>query len=232
MKKIIAVLLTLTLAFALSSCSFIKNAAGTQSDAPLTRDDTSKQAGTQDGTASQSDGKIDFGSIMAGNGGIDTVWGKQDDATKQQIIDQAKEEGMDVSFGDDGTMTVTDKDGSKVKQNADGSWIVVNDDGTQSQFGGEWPENRFTKLVPKPDFKLFGASLEDDEFSVMFTDVTVDQVKEYAEKLKANGFNKDVEVEDQNVMGMAIYSFEANNAEGYHVNLSMAVGFCGLTISE
>ena len=104
-KATILILAILTLAaFALSSCG----ASAPGSDTPLTRPEN---AG---GTAPLPSGAgiPDFSSIMAGNGKTDTVWGLQDPAARQEIIDAAKADGFDVSFGADGSMTVKDKDGT------------------------------------------------------------------------------------------------------------------------
>ena len=224
-KATILILAILTLAaFALSSCG----ASAPGSDTPLTRPEN---AG---GTAPLPSGAgiPDFSSIMAGNGKTDTVWGLQDPAARQEIIDAAKADGFDVSFGADGSMTVKDKDGTVFVQKNDGTWTMQGEDGHSAQLGGEWPENDFTKLVPKPDFKLVGASSSDEEFTAAFQSVTADQIKAYAAKVKAAGFTVDAEEEDQNAFGMTVYTYEADNAGGYHVEISFAAGTGSLTISK
>ena len=90
----------------------------------------------------------------------------------------------------------------------------------------------FTKLIPKPDFELFAANTETDSFSVAFTSATIEQIRDYAAKVKAAGFNINEEVEDQEVMGMVIYSFTAENADGYTVEITSANGTSALTISK
>lgn len=104
----------------------------------------------------------------------------QDPAARQQIIDAAKADGFDVSFGADGSMTITDTDGTVIVQQPDGTWVMKDTDGQTAQLGGNWPDNEFTRLVPKPGFKLAGASTSEDEFSAAFQSVDVDQIKAYA----------------------------------------------------
>ena len=106
------------------------------------------------------------------------------------------------------------------------------EEGPGIPFGGDWPDNEFTRLVPKPDFRSVAASASDDEFTAAFLSVTVDKIKAYAEKIKKSGFTVDAEEEDQNVYGIAIYSYTAYNDEGYCVELSFASGTGGLTISK
>ena len=100
LTKLLALLLTLTLVFTLVACGNSNNndPSGSQqgANAPLNReDDTSstENQGGENSTVNPED--IDFASIMAGNGATDVVWGKQDEATKQAIIADAKKDGVD-----------------------------------------------------------------------------------------------------------------------------------------
>lgn len=98
--------------------------------------------------------------------------------------------------------------------------------------GGEWPDNEFTQQVPKPAFRIFGASGEDDSFGVIFASVSVDELKAYAEQVRAAGFTIDEEVQDQNTMGVAVYTLSAKNESGYTVSLAYAAGSCSMTIEK
>ena len=237
LTKLLALLLTLTLVFTLAACGNSNNndPSGSQqgTNAPLNREDDTSSTDNQGGENSTVNPEdIDFASIMAGNGATDVVWGKQDEATKQAIIADAKKDGVDVSFGTDGSMTVVDTDGTTMVQKPDGTWVVKDEDGGEGQIGGDWPDNEFTKLIPKPDFELFGANTETDSFSAAFTSATIEQIRAYAAKVKAAGFNINEEVEDQEVMGMVIYSFTAENADGYTVEITSANGTSSLSISK
>lgn len=105
-------------------------------------------------------------------------------------------------------------------------------DGSSAQFGGEWPENEFTKLVPKPNFDVMGASSDDGSFTVAFSGVEIEQVKAYADKVKAKGFTIDATEESQNVYGVSIYTYTAYNSDGYCVEITFANGTSGITISK
>lgn len=137
-----------------------------------------------------------------------------------------------MSFGADGSTTLTYDDGSSMKQNPDGTWVIVEESGEQASFGGGWPDNEYTKLLPKPEFGILGTDEADGEFTVAFSGVSADDMKAYAEKVKANGFDRDVEVQDQSVMGMTIYAFKASDANGYDVNVYYAADTGGVTISK
>ena len=79
---------------------------------------------------------------------------------------------------------------------------------------------------------MFAANTETDSFSVAFTSAPIEQIRAYAAKVKAAGFNINEEVEDQEVMGMVIYSFTAENADGYTVEITSASGTSSITISK
>ena len=228
MKKIAILLLAMTMAFALAACG------GNDSPDP-SGSGTGQQGGqTQGGTENSGDTApdIDFGSIMAGNGGTDTVWGKQDAATKQAIIDSAKKNALDASFGADGSLTIKDPEsGETYVQKPDGTWTYQDAAGGEAQLGGNWPDNEYTKLVPKPDFTLMGASVDSTGFTVAFTDATLEQMRDYAEKVKAKGFTIDPESEEQEAMGMVIFTYAASNADGYRIEIVSAAGTSGITIT-
>ena len=227
MKKIAILLLALTLALSLAACGGNENppsGSGTGQQGEQTQGGTENSGGTAP--------DIDFGSIMAGNGGTDTVWGKQDAATRQAILDAAKEDGYDASFAADGSLTIKDPEsGETYVQKPDGTWTYQDAEGGEGQIGGNWPDNDFTKLVPKPNFTLAAANTDDMGFSVVFSDATIEQMREYAEQVKAAGFDQNITTEDQEVMGMVIYSFTASNADGYTVEIFSASGASGMNIT-
>ena len=161
MKRLLTILLSGLLILSLAACG---GGGGEQSgNDPLTRDDGGTQQ-TQGGTENSGNTApdIDFGAIMAGNGATDTVWGQQDAATRQAILDAAKEDGLDASFGADGSLTIKDPEsGETYVQKPDGTWTFQSEDGGEAQLGGNWPDNEFTKLLPKPGFALMAANTDD-----------------------------------------------------------------------
>ena len=228
MKKIAILLLAMMMVFALAACG--------DNDSPDPSGSGTGQQGeqTQGGTENSGDTApdIDFGSIMTGNGATDTVWGQQDAAARQAILDAAKEDGYDASFGADGSLTIKDPEsGETYVQKPDGTWTFQSEDGGEGQLGGNWPDNDFTKLVPKPGFALMAANTDDMGFSVAFSDATIEQMRDYAEQVKAAGFNQNITTEDQEVMGMVIFNFSASNADGYTVEVFSASGTSGMNIT-
>ena len=232
-SKLFALLLALTLVFTLAACGNNDDPSGSQqgTNAPLNREDDTSSTENQSGENNAVNPEdIDFAAIMAGNGVTDIVWGKQDEATKQAIIADAKKDGVDVSFGTDGSMTVVDTDGTTMVQKPDGTWVVKDADGGEGQLGGDWPDNEFTQLVPRPDMDIQYAGEDEGEFVVTFAGATLEQIKAYADKLRSAGFTLNEEVEEQEAMGMALYSFSACNADGYQVELMYTAEISALTI--
>ena len=106
------------------------------------------------------------------------------------------------------------------------------ENGILDLFGSDWPENEYTKILPKPDFNMIGANEDEDGFTVAFINVDADAIKAYAGKLKEKGFTVDAEEDEQEVLGMTIYSYKADNNDGYHVEVSFAVGTSGLSVTK
>lgn len=226
MKKIIALMLALMMVFTLAACG---NNDVPNNDDPLNRDpgtsQTDSQGGTQGGTNDPAN--VDIDSILAGNGSTDVVWGKQDEATKQMIIDEAKKEGLTVTFGTDGSMTMTDDEGNKHVQNADGTWSFVDKDGGSAQIGGNWPDGALAKMVPAASFNITAASCDDEICAISFSGATLTQIKEYVQQVKNAGFNQDIEESDN---GEAMYLYRAYTAEGYCIDVFYSSGASGITI--
>ena len=234
MKKLFGlfvILMSMALLFTFASCGSTGAAVDDDDDAPLVRETGDGQS-SGSGALNDNVSMPDFAAVLAGNASNEIVYGRQSAAARAQIIESAKADGYDVSFGDDGSMTVTGGDGAVFVQKSDGSWIMQRENGQSAQIGGEWPDNRFTKLLPKPDFKMSGSNLSEDEFSAAFSPVTVDQVKAYANKVKAGGFTVDPEETDQNYYGVVVYTYSASNADGYRVEVTFASGTCGISVSK
>lgn len=123
----------------------------------------------------------------------------------------------------------TNNGNASANTNADENTGIVDIGGL---LNSEWPDNEYTKQVPTPDMKILHSNSDDDGFTVAFNNASAEQIKAYAEKLKAAGFTTDAEEEDKEVMGMAIYSYTASNSDGYSVSLTFAVGSAGLVISK
>ena len=223
MKKILAFLLILIMVFSLAAC-------GNKDDNP-SGDGENNPDNSHNGEDNNNGGNTD--SLLAGIGSSTVIYGQMDEASKQQLVMEGKAEGIDISFGTDGSTTFVDnEDGTVVVQKSDGSWVVKDADGGEGQIGGNWPDNEYTRLLPAPGFELYASYVEGESFMATFTSVTVEQIKAYVEQVKAAGFNVNETVEDQEIAGMVIYSFTAENANGYTVEIGYVNGTSSLTISK
>ena len=232
MKKILLLLLSLVMIFSLVACGNNETPSGNEDNPGTSQSDNQgggESQGGEDNPVNVED--IDFAALMAGNGPTDVVWGKQDEATKQAIIAEGKEDGVDVSFGADGSMTVVDTDGTTITQKPDGTWTIKDADGNEGQVSGDWPDNEFTRLVPKPDFEVYAATGDDTFFTVSFTNATIEGIRAYAEKLKSAGFTVDAEVMDTEMMGITMYNYMASNGKGVSVTLSFGSDASALTFT-
>ncbi|MBQ7153805.1 MAG: hypothetical protein IJR83_07750 [Clostridia bacterium] len=226
MKRLIPILLAILMLFSLVSCL---GESGNQSGADT--DNGAQTPSGKDGGDGFEEVDVDFGSVMAGNGSSDIVYGQCDAATKAEIIAAGREAGVTVTFGADGSMTVVDEEGNTVKQNPDGTWVIVTADGT-TQIGGNWPSNAFTEQIPKPSFALTATSTEEDEFTAAFQNVTEDQFRTYLQQIKDRGFTADAESTDMEVEGARYINYSAGNGKGYTVDLQFAYGIVSLLVSK
>jgi predicted small lipoprotein YifL/uncharacterized glyoxalase superfamily protein PhnB len=224
MKKALLLVLALVLVLSLAACG------GNGNDDPLNRPDNTSGTNSTDGAGNNPGDVPNLADAIGGTGKLSDL----DAATRQAMIDAAKADGVTVEFKSDGSVVITEADGSKSIQNPDGTWTFEDEDGNKEdiQIGGNWPDNEFTKLLPKPDYELMGASTDEDRFAVSFQGVTVEQVKAYVEKVKAKGFTVDAETTDENFGGMVVYIYSAKNAAGYKVEVSCASGVTGLSIEK
>ncbi|MBO4750489.1 MAG: hypothetical protein J5546_09240 [Lachnospiraceae bacterium] len=244
MKRRLGLLLVAMLVLSLVACGKGAGEASSQAqgktDAPLEREENTKKSEVAESkpSAEEKSGEAtgtqsgDINSFSDIQSATDVIWGKQDTISRQEIIDMAKAEGIEVSFGADGSMTMVDQDGSVLIQNPDGSWTVQEEDGSTSQLGGSWPSNEFTALIPDPGFAILGLSASEDEFTAAFQNASVDDIKAYAEKIKAKGFTVDPEEQDREVAGVTIYTYEAYNDDGYYAKVFYTSGTSGVTVSK
>jgi hypothetical protein len=224
MKKAILLALALVMVFTLAACGGKDNNTSGNDD-PLNR--PGGTSSTQ-GTSTPTGNVPDLAGAIGGTGKLSDY----DAATRQKMIDEARAAGGDLEFKADGSVVYTDPDGGKVIQKPDGTWVWENENGNQGQMGGDWPDNEFTKLLPKPDFALTAASTSGNTFSVGFASVTVEQVKAYVEKVKEKGFTVNPDLQDENMMGIVVYTYEAKNADGYKLTITFAAGTTGLEIRK
>ena len=142
-------------------------------------------------------------------------------------------EGVDYDIKGD-TITFTE-DGETISITSSGDTIIIeSSDGESGEFsfGGDWPENEFTKLLPRPKMRLAMAAVAEGKFTVVFTDATIDKLKDYVKDLKRHGFD-DVDTEEEIAMfGMSMYTFIAENKKGYKVEITSAMGVNSMIVAK
>ena len=232
MKKAITIILAFSLVLLLAACSGNSNNSGGNTNTPSNSGTTTQPARSQPSSTPTVAAPTtpDLGNLIGGN----TIISDADAVARQNLIDQARREGGDLEFHADGTMVYTDADGSLTIQKPDGTWEYRSPDGESAsvQFGGNWPENEFTRLMPKPDFDFLAAVETDGEYVVAFVNPTIDQIKAYVEEVKKAGFNISEDLSDMAVAGMVMYTYTAKNSAGYEVTVASITGASSLTISK
>ena len=225
MKKVIATAFILLTCLSLISCAAASTTgeqSGEQSgEAPSSSTENSKQEsveapsqGNEESASQQT--KIDFSAIMKGNGATNVVYALQDEAFKQSFVAAAQQEGLQVTFGADGTTTIKNAQGEEMVQAADGTWSK----GTVTD--SYWDESEFTNILPKPSFELISNGTIDNELidgtkvvGVAIAGVANKaQILQYIQQVKNVGFTQDV-VEKDSVQ----YEYYAVNDTGYTVHI-------------
>ncbi len=144
------------------------------------------------------------------SGVTDVIYANLSDAEKEEFVKEAKAEGLDVIFNDDGTTTIVYSDGSRATQQADGTFVVESE-GFEGQIGGEWPSNDMTELIPKPEKgQLLTSEIIDGTFTAMLGDCTVNDAVDYAAKLIEKGFDDNVE-SDESMLETGVFTFRGEN---------------------
>lgn len=159
---------------------------------------------------------------------------------EEKLVEKALEkQGMDVDYDRDGTMTVKTEEGTAVIREDGSSVVYTDENGAVTTYGStQWPDNEFTRLVPKPDFPVYAFSQDSSGCVVVFGDgteensVKLEDIRAYAEKLKSAGFDQDPQVSEAEYEGMSIYSFAASDASGCSVQLGFSAGSASLQIRK
>lgn len=96
-----------------------------------------------------------------------------------------------------------------------------------------WPKTGLAKKLPEPGFgQLAGVTDSPDEFCAAFAEVSQDDLRAYVEQIKSAGFTVDAETSDKEYMGIQMFSYTAENADGLIFTLSGTAGTCTITIKE
>ena len=164
-------------------------------------------------------------------------------ANKRKTAEQQVAEGLSALFGEEGFGGLFGEGGEFLPPEGGGGEGGGNNDPASpggyeealSQFGSifsaTWPENEFTKQVPKPKFET-GLGFSDDSSFGILTSATVDQLKDYVKDLKKAGFSKNASTTDESIFGLTVYTFEAGNGRGYKVEVNYTMGMSAITIKK
>ena len=154
---------------------------------------------------------------------------------RKALISELNELNESISGSiSEGSIKIQTEEGSMEIDTTGGSIEIHGTDGENSSmiFSGDWPDNEFTRLLPKPKIALSASVTTDDEFSVLFLEAELGQLRDYVSQLKSAGFNIDDETVEEEMMGIEVFSYEAYNSAGYKVELYSSFGISGLTLSK
>ena len=108
------------------------------------------------------------------------------------------------------------------------------------QFSGEWPDDEYTRRIPKPDMVLYFAFVnkKDHSFGALFKKNTeggnrnVAKMKAYVEKLKSRGFTINAKSREDESFG-GLYVYRAKDSTGYLVHFFCTMdAACGVNLYD
>ncbi|MBE6606537.1 MAG: hypothetical protein E7635_05835 [Ruminococcaceae bacterium] len=138
---------------------------------------------------------------------------------KNAYAEEMAQEGVTVTYNDDGSTTITYDDGTTVIQTADGNFTMITEDGSVGQIGGSWPDNEYTILIPKPQAgTLLSAEISGTVFSAIYSGCTIDDAVTYSDLVKENGFDQNVMI-DNSMYDSGVYSFSGSGKNGVVVTV-------------
>lgn len=111
--------------------------------------------------------------------------------------------------------------------------VVGHEETGNASFGGRWPENEFTKYLPQLKAGNISMSLtQDHSFELLASDLSLDEVKEYVDKVAEEGFSIDADRKDYAESGIEAYTYVAKNKDGYSIRLSYSVGLLSISVEK
>ncbi|MDR2686443.1 MAG: hypothetical protein LBB75_01725 [Oscillospiraceae bacterium] len=98
-------------------------------------------------------------------------------------------------------------------------------------FSATWPENEYTKQVPKPKFDVGLGTATEDSY-VVLCGATIPELRDYVKDLQKAGFSKGADTTDTSAFGLTVYSYTAHNGKGYRVEIGNAMGVSTISITK
>jgi hypothetical protein len=128
---------------------------------------------------------------------------------------------MDVKKnGEEFHINTDDTNGKNTKMFLDNDKMKIENKNGYGQFSGEWPDDEYTRLLPKPPFPLIFANAKKGKFGAMFDAkaVKMNMIESYADKLKSRGFT--VDAKESKLSSINHFSYKAKNSNGYFVRFT------------
>ena len=148
--------------------------------------------------------------------------------TEQDSTPAEEFESENMSAAVDETVQKVEESAEMVGEEADSEEADISEElqtgtGNESEVFVEdpyWPENEYTKQIPKPDFEIISARVDEIGFGTDFAStVTTKDVIAYVDVVQNSGFNIDVEIDARAYEGESRYLFLAYNKAGYFVEI-------------
>lgn len=212
MKKISTILCVSVVALTLAACgtkneidtgSNTSETTGyneiTEDDAPLIREDDKNESNVASETQNSENAEADAATILADP----STFNKANLSQEQldALAKDAEENGYSYEWDENGTLVIIESDGDAI------SW------------GSKWEKNEFTEQVPalNEDF-IVASEIEENGYAAMLS-WTLEDAREYGEKIKNAGFVQDATSMDTESM----FLYMASN-DKYSVCISWGVG--------
>jgi len=175
---------------------------------------------------------FDIGSVLSGNFG-DFNFSALSQAERQALIAEGRAWDVDITFEANGDVWFRWEGGMEVCWRPDGSWKYTDDYGVVVEVSSKWPDNEYSRQVPKPGMPVEIATTSSEEgMYVMFSEATQAEVLAYVDQVRAAGFNIDEDFIDYAVYEMDGLSFSAYNAAGYKAEISFFADFAWLVVAK
>ena len=102
----------------------------------------------------------------------------------------------DMAWEDDDDWDLDDEDWDFDDDDWDGE-VDPKDFGLDEMYEpGVWPDNEYTRQIPKPDFDNDDSFVEDGEFTTTLLDVSLDDARKLSDQMQAAGFTKNLIIVD------------------------------------
>ena len=138
---------------------------------------------------------------------------------RDQLRRSVESKGGTVEFSQNGDVTVRGAGASWFTIGIDGSVEGVDDDGMPFGFSksGTWPDSELGRAIPEAGLEIQSVAGDDENVVITFKNAGYDDMKEYAEKVRAAGFDEDISKTDLADTGTFIFS--AENGDGLCVSI-------------